>query len=70
MRQRFTVELEMTVISRAVLDVIASDIAEARARAMEAAGRDSPNVWELDPGPVLVKKITAHGGPHLKPVPK
>jgi hypothetical protein len=70
MRQRFTVELEMTVISRAVLDVIASDIVEAQARAREASGQDHPNVWEMDPGPVIVKKITAHGGPHLKPVPK
>lgn len=70
MRQRFTVELEMTVISRAVLDIVANDIMEARMRALERAASDKDNVWELDPGPVIVRKITAHGGPHLKPVPR
>ena len=59
MTQRFTVEMERMDILRTTIEVVARDIAHATTQAQRTA-RTNPNIWVVDRGPLLVKKITAH----------
>jgi hypothetical protein len=59
-KQRFTVELQRTIVKRATIDVVAENLTEARDKAI-VKGRSS-YVWDVDPGPTHVLKITAHAG--------
>jgi hypothetical protein len=60
MKQRYTVELERTIVKRAMIYVVAENITEARNKAI-VKGR-SAYVWDVDPGETRVLKITAHAG--------
>lgn len=67
MTQKFTVALERINVYRAVVDVEADNIADARLKAIEKA-RGRRELWEADIGAPLVKKIIAHATP-LKATP-
>jgi hypothetical protein len=56
--QRFTVELERTVVKTATVEVVAENIKDARDKAI-VRGRSS-YIWNVDEGITRVLKITAH----------
>jgi hypothetical protein len=69
LNQRFTVDLEMTTVMRATVDVMAADIAEARIKAIEKA-RGRHDIWTLNREAEHVVKITAHANePPVEPPP-
>jgi hypothetical protein len=68
MTQRFTVDLEMTCVCRATVEVVAADITEARLKALDKAHK-TDDVWTLDKGAQHVVRIKAHAtAPSLRVV--
>lgn len=61
MTQRFTVELERAPLYRLNVSVVASNITEAREKAMAYAA-ERPEEWREEGGAPQVRRITAHKG--------
>jgi hypothetical protein len=60
MKQRYTIQLERTILKTATVEVVAEDLKDARDQAI-VKGRFS-DIWDVDESTTRVLKITAHAG--------